>query len=161
MRCILALAIARRESEFDPGVVSGAGAQGLMQVMPATAAEVARGLGLAHDPGRVLSDPAYNATLGAAYLAELAARFDGNPVMMSAAYNAGPSRPIRWMQENGDPRTGAVDVVDWIEHIPFNETRNYVMRVTESLPVYRARLGRDPHPLPFSRELVSDTLRGQ
>lgn len=157
----LALAIARRESEFDPGVVSGAGAQGLMQVMPATAAEVARGLGLAHDAGRVLSDPAYNATLGAAYLAELAARFDGNPVMMSAAYNAGPSRPIRWMQENGDPRTGAVDVVDWIEHIPFNETRNYVMRVTESLPVYRARLGRDPHPLPFSRELVSDTLRGQ
>lgn len=157
----LALAIARRESEFDPRVVSGAGAQGLMQVMPATAAEVARGLGLEHDPGRVLADPVYNATLGAAYLAGLSTRFDGNPVMMSAAYNAGPSRPIRWMQERGDPRQGGMDVVDWIEHIPFRETQNYVMRVTESLPVYRARLGRDPHPVPFSQELVGDTLRAR
>ncbi|WP_353049798.1 lytic transglycosylase domain-containing protein [Lutimaribacter degradans] len=155
----LALAIARRESEFDPNVVSGAGAQGLMQLMPATAAEVARGLDLDHQGDRVLRDPSYNAILGNAYLGQLATRFDGNVVMVAAAYNAGPSRPIRWMQEHGDPRAGTVDMIDWIEHIPFRETRNYVMRVTESLPVYRARLGRDPHPVPFTKELVGDTLR--
>lgn len=154
----LALAIARRESEFDPAVVSGAGAQGLMQLMPATAAEMAKKLGLTHDPQQVLADPAYNARLGTAYLAHLAERFEGNVVMMAAAYNAGPSRPERWMAELGDPRQGQVDIVDWIEHLPFNETRNYVMRVSESLPVYRARLGRAPHPVPFSQELVGRTM---
>lgn len=154
----MALSIARRESEFDPNVVSGAGAQGLMQLMPATAAEVAIGLGLDHQPARVLNDPSYNAILGSAYLGELAVRFDANVIMVAAAYNAGPSRPERWMEEQGDPRKGGMDIVDWIEHIPFRETRNYVMRVSESLPVYRARLGRDPHPVPFSQELVGRTL---
>ena len=155
----LAKSIARRESEFDPGVVSGAGAQGLMQLMPGTAAEVARDLGLAHDAARVLSDWAYNARLGSGYLARLGADFGGNVVLVSAAYNAGPSRPIRWMTEQGDPRgMSAEQVVDWIEHIPFRETRNYVMRVAESLPIYRARMGRDPHPVPFSRELSGATV---
>lgn len=158
----ISLAIARRESEFDPNVVSGAGAQGLMQLMPATAAETAGELGLEHQASRVLSDWPYNATLGSAYLAKLARRFDGNITMIAAGYNAGPSRPDRWMVEMGDPRNGTVkngmDVVDWIEHIPFSETRNYVMRVSESLPVYRARLGRNPHPVPFSRELVGSTI---
>ena len=79
--------------------------------------------------------------------------------MMAAGYNAGPSRPITWMEQYGDPREGKIDVVDWIEMIPFNETRNYVMRVTESLPIYRARLGQDPHPVPFSEELVGATLQ--
>jgi soluble lytic murein transglycosylase len=77
--------------------------------------------------------------------------------MMSAAYNAGPSRPIRWAEMYGDPR-GQVDVVDWIEHIPFRETRNYVMRVTESLPIYRARLGKTPLPIRFTEELKGSTL---
>ncbi len=154
----LALAIARRESEFDPGVASGVGAQGLMQLMPATAREVAGGLGLDHDPARVFTDWRYNATLGSAYLARLARRFDGNVVMVSAGYNAGPGRPLRWMRERGDPRQGEIDVIDWIEHIPFRETRNYVMRVAESLPVYRARLGHDPLPEPFSRELVGSSV---
>ena len=81
--------------------------------------------------------------------------------MMSAGYNAGPGRPLRWMQELGDPRTGEVDVVDWIEFVPFAETRNYIMRVAESLPVYRARLGKSPHPVPFSEELVGSTLRAE
>ena len=157
----LALAIARRESEFDPAVVSGAGAQGLMQLMPATAAEMAKKLGLKHDPRQVLADPSYNARLGTAYLAHLAERFDGNVVMMAAAYNAGPSRPERWMQELGDPRQGQLDIVDWIEHLPFNETRNYVMRVSESLPIYRARMGRAPHPVPFSQELVGQTMQAK
>ncbi|KNG95060.1 tail length tape measure protein [Pseudaestuariivita atlantica] len=154
----LVLAISRRESEFDPVVVSGAGARGLMQLMPGTARDVSRDLGLPYGRDRLLSDPRYNATLGAAYLRGLAERFDGNVVMMAAGYNAGPGRPVRWMERFGDPRKGAIDVVDWIEMIPFNETRNYVMRVAESLPVYRARLGKDPHPVPFSKELVGSTL---
>ncbi|MEL6451212.1 MAG: lytic transglycosylase domain-containing protein [Pseudomonadota bacterium] len=155
------LAIARRESEFDPVVQSGVGARGLMQLMPATAAEVAAGLGRSgeHSTGRLTTDPVYNADLGATFLSQLAGRFDGNVVMMSAAYNAGPSRPIRWMSLYGDPRGRDADtIVDWIEHIPFRETRNYVMRVTESLPIYRARLGRDALPVPFSAELIGSTL---
>ncbi|EBA08221.1 lytic transglycosylase domain-containing protein [Sagittula stellata] len=154
----LVLAIARRESEFDPGVISGAGARGFMQLMPGTAREVASKVGEPYDAARLLSDPAYNATLGSTYLAGLADTFDGNVVMMAAGYNAGPSRPLRWMAEFGDPRTGAVDVIDWIEFIPFDETRNYVMRVAESLPVYRARLGKEPLPVPFSEELVGASM---
>ncbi len=153
----LALAIARRESEFDPVVRSGAGALGLMQLMPATAREVASELGLRsqHSTARLTQDPVYNATLGAQYLADLEGRFAGNIVMMSAGYNAGPSRPERWMRLYGDPRGGdLVAMIDWIEGIPFRETRNYVMRVSESLPVYRARLGKDPLPVPFSQMLL-------
>ncbi len=157
----MTLAIARRESEFDPVVQSAVGARGLMQLMPATAEEVAGDLDVldAHTTGRLTAEPAYNARLGVQYLSELAGRFDGNVVMMSAAYNAGPSRPIRWMEEHGDPREGDVHVVDWIEMIPFRETQNYVMRVTESLPVYRARLGLDPLPIPFYEELIGSTLK--
>ncbi|KUJ76538.1 tail length tape measure protein [Ruegeria marisrubri] len=156
----MVLAIARRESEFDPIVISGAGARGLMQVMPATAKTVARDLGVLgkHKTNRLTSDWKYNAQLGANYLAKLAADLDGNVVMMAAGYNAGPGRPISWMDRFGDPRAGEVDMIDWIEHIPFNETRNYVMRVAESLPVYRARLGRPALPIPFSQELVGSTL---
>lgn len=156
----MSLAIARRESEFDPNVQSGVGARGLMQIMPGTGRDVARDLGLsdAHTTERMTSDPVYNARLGATYLSQMAGRFDGNPVLMAAAYNAGPARPDRWMPLYGDPRQDQIDVVDWIEHIPFRETRNYVMRVTESLPIYRARLGRDPLPIPFSRELKGNSL---
>ncbi|WP_299966142.1 lytic transglycosylase domain-containing protein [uncultured Roseobacter sp.] len=156
----MVLAIARRESEFDPQVQSGVGARGLMQVMPATGREVATRMGRAsgHSTQRLMSDPAYNAELGATYLSGLAARFRGNVVMMSAGYNAGPGRPDRWMLAYGDPRRPEIDMIDWIEHIPFRETRNYVMRVTESLPIYRARLGLDPLPVPFSAELTGSTL---
>ncbi|NOE20541.1 transglycosylase SLT domain-containing protein [Ruegeria atlantica] len=156
----MTLAIARRESEFDPVVVSGAGARGLMQVMPATAKLVAGELGIlsGHQTGRLTTDWQYNAKLGANYLSGLAADFNGNVVMMAAGYNAGPRRPISWMERYGDPRTGEVDIVDWIETIPFSETRNYVMRVTESLPVYRARLGQPALPIPFSQELIGSSL---
>ena len=88
----------------------------------------------------------------------MAGRFEGNVVMVSAAYNAGPSRPPRWIEDYGDPRRGDIDIVDWIEMVPFRETQNYIMRVTESLPVYRARLGLTPLPLPFTQELVGSTL---
>jgi len=157
----MVLAIARRESEFDHLVISGAGARGLMQVMPATAKLVAKNLGILakHATSRLTVEWDYNAKLGANYLAGLASQFDGNVVMMAAGYNAGPRRPITWMERYGDPRDGRPDIIDWIEHIPFNETRNYVMRVTESLPVYRARLGKTPLPIPFSRELAGSTLR--
>ena len=157
----MVLSIARRESEFDPIVISGAGARGLMQVMPATAKLVAKDLGILgqHSTQRLTSEWRYNAKLGANYLAGLAGKFNGNVVMMAAGYNAGPGRPIRWMADYGDPRTGDIDMVDWIEFIPFNETRNYVMRVTESLPVYRARTGQKPLPIPFSKELTGSTLR--
>lgn len=157
----LALAIARRESEFDPDVVSGAGAQGLMQVMPGTASDVARALRLEHEAPRLLADWQYNATLGSEYLARMTELFDGNIIMISAAYNAGPARPPRWMEAFGDPRTDIADetnIVDWIEHIPFRETRNYVMRVSESLPIYRARLGKEALPQPFSRELTGRSI---
>ncbi|WP_026756869.1 lytic transglycosylase domain-containing protein [Sediminimonas qiaohouensis] len=155
----MALAIARRESEFDHRVASGAGALGLMQLLPGTASDMARALGRSdHDTRRVLDDWRYNARLGSAYLARLGWKFGGNVVMVSAAYNAGPARPPRWIDKNGDPREGGMDVIDWIEHIPFRETRNYVMRVAESLPIYRARLGRDPHPVPFSEELVGSSV---
>lgn len=151
----LALAIARRESEFDPVVTSGAGAQGLMQVMPATARAVASDLNIRYDRNRLLTDPAYNARLGTAYLDELMEIFEGNIVMVSAGYNAGPGRPIRWMAQRGDPRRDDIDIVDWIEHIPFDETRNYVMRVAESLPIYRAQLSGEVQPLTLSAELVA------
>ncbi|MCB5199855.1 lytic transglycosylase domain-containing protein [Loktanella sp. TSTF-M6] len=136
----LTLAIARRESEFYIGAGSPVGAQGLMQLMPATAREVSRELGLSYSEANLTRDWRYNAQLGAAYLAGLRERFGDSVIQVAAGYNAGPSRPATWMDERGDPRQGEVDVVDWIEHIPFRETRNYVQRVSESLPIYRARL---------------------
>ncbi|VAW02065.1 Soluble lytic murein transglycosylase precursor [hydrothermal vent metagenome] len=155
----MALAIARRESEFDFSVVSGAGAQGLMQLMPATAKKVANDLELEHESARVLRDWRYNARLGSAYLAQLAEQFEGNILLVAAGYNAGPNRSLRWIEGYGDPRKARTDAVDWIEHIPFRETRNYVMRVAESLPVYRARLGKNPLPIPFSQELSGSSVR--
>ncbi|WJY22752.1 lytic transglycosylase domain-containing protein [Fontisubflavum oceani] len=136
----LNLSIARRESEFDPGVISSAGAIGLMQVMPGTGRGQANRLGLEFSEARLLSDPAYNAVLGAGYLAYLTEEFGTNPVLLAAAYNAGPSRARAWVERFGDPRDPSVDVIDWIEAIPFNETRNYIMRVTESLAIYEAQL---------------------
>lgn len=143
----LTLSIARRESEFDHRVTSHADARGLMQVMPATGAHVARRLGIAFDEDRLTSDPAYNARLGAGYLDEMSDLFGGTLSMVAAAYNAGPGRPRRWAQDFGDPRNPAVDPVDWIEMIPFTETRNYVMRVTESLVIYRALLAGHTGPI--------------
>jgi soluble lytic murein transglycosylase len=136
----LALSVARRESEFRVDAGSPVGALGLMQLMPGTAEEVASDLGLEYSRGRLTSDWTYNATLGTQYLLGLELEFGLSPVLVAAGYNAGPGRPREWITARGDPRTGAVDIVDWIEHIPFAETRTYVQRVTESIPVYRARL---------------------
>lgn len=134
-------AIARQESTFDHRAVSHAGARGLLQLMPATARATARNHGLPFDEGRLTSDPAYNARLGAAHLGELVAEFNGSYILTFVAYNAGRSRAREWIQKYGDPRDPRVDPVDWVERIPFAETRNYVQRVMENVQVYRARLG--------------------
>ena len=149
----LALAIARRESEFNAAVVSSAGARGLMQVMPGTAKMMAQKIGVSYEPGKLTTDWQYNAQLGSAYLEGLVAEFGPSPLLVAAGYNAGPGRSRKWITEFGDPRGEGVDPVDWIEAIPFRETQTYVMRVAESLPIYRARLSGQAGPLRFSDEL--------
>jgi soluble lytic murein transglycosylase len=134
-------AIARQESAFNHAAVSSAGALGLLQLMPATAKHSASTVGLPFSKDRLTTDPAYNATLGAAHLGELFDELGGSYVMTFASYNAGRSRVYDWIKLHGDPRDPKVDVVDWIELIPFTETRNYVQRIMENMQVYRARLG--------------------
>ena len=144
----LVLGITRQESSFDSATTSPAGARGLMQLMPATATQVGRKLGLAVTPAALTADPALNLRLGTAYLADLMTQFEAASPLAIAGYNAGPNRVIEWLGANGDPRRKAIDVVDWIELIPFAETRNYVQRVTENQLIYRARLGLvAAHPL--------------
>jgi soluble lytic murein transglycosylase len=137
----LLLAMTRQESAFDPQAVSHAGARGLMQLMPATARRTAKKIKVPYNVDKLTADAQYNATLGSAHLKELLATFDGNYVLAVAAYNAGEGRVRRWMRRSGDPRTDEVDAVDWIELIPFTETRDYVQRVMGNLQVYRTRLG--------------------
>ncbi len=149
----LELSIARRESEFNPGVTSGAGAMGLMQLMPGTAKDMARRLDIAYEPGKLHDGYAYNTRLGSEYLAYLIEKFGQNPVLIAVGYNAGPGRVNQWIERYGDPRASGVDVVDWIETIPFEETQTYVMRVTESLPNYRARLTGETGEIRFTQEL--------
>ena len=146
------LGITRQESSFDPHARSGAGARGMMQLMPATAAIVARQVGVTH-AGYNLDDPDDNMTLGAAYLGQLVNQFSGSYVMAAAAYNAGPGRPNTWSAWCGDPRSTATDPVNFIECIPFSETRDYVMRVLEAMQVYRARLNRGSAPITLPNDL--------
>lgn len=137
----LVYSIARQESAFNPRAVSGAGARGLLQLMPATAKEVSRGLKLKYTKARLTSDPAYNATLGAEYLKQLLAEYNGSMIMTFAGYNAGGSRVRRWIKTYGDPRKMDTEgIVDWMESIPFSETRGYVQKIMENNQVYRARL---------------------
>lgn len=147
----LLLAIARQESNFDPRALSHAGARGLMQLMPGTARDMARETAAGYSLARLTDDPEYNLHLGSAYLAGLIDRYGGSYILAIAAYNAGPSNVSRWIRRYGDPRDEAVDAVDWIEMIPFRETRNYVQRVLENLQVYRQRL-----ELPRTEQLVLD-----
>ncbi|NOX39254.1 MAG: lytic transglycosylase domain-containing protein [Alphaproteobacteria bacterium] len=149
----LALSIARRESEMDQFIISPAGARGLMQLMPATARKVAKKLGMPYSRSRLTSDWEYNVTLGSSYLADQIEAFNGSYILAFAAYNAGPSRAKKWIKLYGDPRLDSVDQVDWIESIPFRETRNYVMRVMESVYVYRARLKGHAPKLTISKDL--------
>ncbi len=150
----LALAISRRESEFDPAAQSPAGARGLMQVMPATAQTVAKGLGEDFTTGRLTIDPPFNVRIGSTYLRDLADQFGPAVALIAAGYNAGPGRPKKWIAEFGDPRSADVDVVDWVETIPFTETRTYVMRVVEGVVIYRAQLKGEAGPVRITAELT-------
>ncbi len=138
----LILALIRQESAFRVNAKSRAKARGLMQLMPATAKKVAKDLKLHYSSVRLVTDANYNMTLGQSYLAGMIARFGGSYVLALAAYNAGPHRAKRWIKNNGDPREHDVDAIDWIEMIPFSETRNYVQRVLENLQIYRSKLAR-------------------
>ncbi|WP_347137776.1 lytic transglycosylase domain-containing protein [Paracoccus sp. SSK6] len=153
----LALSIARQESEFNPAARSPVGARGLMQVMPDTARQMAREIREPFDVARLTTDGAYNARLGAAYLAGLRNRFGASTALTASGYNAGPGRPARWLRDFGDLRRDA-DPVDWVELIPFDETRNYVMRVTEAMPVYRARILGRPAPIVPTWDLTGGGL---
>lgn len=148
-----AMAIARRESEFEPSARSHADARGLMQVLPGTAKMMAQKIGVPYEPAKLTADPAYNAKLGAAYLSGLVEEFGPSIALVASGYNAGPGRPRRWITEYGDPRRSDVDVVDWVESIPFNETRTYVMRVVEGVVIYRAKLRGSTGPVRVTAEL--------
>lgn len=136
----MVFAIARQESQFDPRAQSGVGARGLMQMMPATAQRTARRVSTSYDTDRLTSDPAYNARLGQAHLGELMEDWKGSYILAFASYNAGGGNVKKWIDAYGDPRRPEIDPVDWVERIPFTETRNYVQRVMENLQVYRNRL---------------------
>ncbi|WP_172628238.1 lytic transglycosylase domain-containing protein [Bradyrhizobium ivorense] len=134
-------AIARQESAFNPAVVSPAQAYGLMQVTPEAGRYVCKRAGIGFDLNRMKTDPVYNAMLGAAELGGLLEDYRGSYILTFAAYNAGRGSVKKWIDRYGDPRDPKVDAVDWVELIPFSETRNYVQRIMENLQVYRARFG--------------------
>jgi soluble lytic murein transglycosylase len=142
----LLMGVGRQESMFNPWVSSHAGARGLLQLIPRTAFLMARQLGLPYSPGRLIGDPDYNVRLGSHYLKTLLKHYDGEVALAVAAYNAGPRRVDEWIRLHGDPRRrDRSALIDWIELIPFDETRNYVQRVIEGRNLYRRRLASD-HP---------------
>lgn len=136
----LLLAVARQESNFDTLAVSRAGARGVMQLMPATARRVARQYRMRYSRSRLNSDPGYNVEIGRRYLKDMIKTFGGSYILAVAAYNAGPNAVRRWIRRNGDPRSGLDDPIDWIELIPYRETRDYVQRVMGNLQIFRNRL---------------------
>jgi len=140
----LVYAIARQESTFYQGDVSTAKAVGLMQVTPEAGRETAKKFGVTYDWKRLQSDSVYNVQMGAAELGDRLEGYRGSYILTFAGYNAGPGRVREWLARYGDPRDAKIDPVDWVERIPFSETRNYVERVLENLQVYRVRLGGGP-----------------
>jgi soluble lytic murein transglycosylase len=150
--------ITRQESSFDRTAVSGAGARGMMQLMPATAQEQSGKLGVGYDFGRLTSDPAYNVMLGSTYFRRLLDQWDGNYVLAVASYNAGAGNVRRWVNRFGDPRRPGADIVTWIEDIPFSETRGYVQRVLENTVVYDRMNPRSTTPRQLSHFLGKPRL---
>ncbi|MGB3455240.1 MAG: lytic transglycosylase domain-containing protein [Litorimonas sp.] len=146
-------AIARQESEFSANAISSAAAMGMMQMINATARATARKHNVRYDRDRLITDKDYGAMLGALHLNDLLEDYNGSYIMAAVAYNAGPRRVSQWIARNGDPRTGEVDPIDWVEKIPFSETRNYVMRVMENMQVYEARRNGNVAPLSIDRKL--------
>lgn len=149
----LTLGIIRQETEFNPDVISNAGARGLMQLMPSTAQKSARAAGLPYQFAALTTDATYNMKLGMVELAAGLNDWTGSYILTAAAYNAGPGNVKRWIAQNGDPRYSGVDPIDWIEEIPYSETRNYVQRVLENTQVYRNRLAGRDQPLQIVQDL--------
>lgn len=152
------LGLARQETEFNTLIVSGAGAKGLLQVMTVTAKHVCRDYKIKCDIGKLTADPAYNTMLASAYVGDRMAEFSGSYVLTLAGYNAGPGRAKQWIREFGDPRDPKVDPVDWIERIPFQETREYVAKVLANIQIYRARLGEEQAALRLEEDLNRASL---
>lgn len=149
------LAIGRQESGFDPSVRSRANARGVMQLEPSTARAISRRLGVGYDEAK-LYEPDYNMTLGSYHLGELVDHFNGSYILAAAGYNAGPSRMSQWIEQCGEPRGERADALDFIECHPLKETRDYMMRVTENMRIYRARLNGGTAPL----TATADVTRG-
>ncbi len=146
-------AIARQESEFAGNAVSHASAYGMMQMINATASATAHRHRIDYDRDRLITDRNYAAYMGALHLHDLLEDYDGSYIMAAIAYNAGPRRISQWIERNGDPRTGQIDPIDWVEKIPFSETRNYVMRVMENMQVYKARRNGNVAPVTIDQNL--------
>ena len=149
----MVIALSRQESELNAKAVSRANAYGLMQMLHPTARAQARKEGRPYRKSWLLDDPEYNARLGRDHLSDLVDRFDGSYILAIAGYNAGANRPARWIREYGDPRRGEIDPIDFIESIPFSETRNYVQRVLENTQVYRHRLSGQSEPIRLEQDL--------
>ena len=147
------LGIARQESEFNTLTLSGAGARGILQVMPVTAKHVCRDYKIKCDIPRLMKDPVYNTMMGSAYISDRMDEFTGSYVLMLAGYNAGPGRAREWIKEFGDPRDAKVDPIDWIHRIPFEETREYVQKVLSNIQIYRARLGDEANAVRLNADL--------
>ncbi len=144
--CALTHAVIRQESSFDPKATSGSGAMGLMQLVSGTAKEVAKKLNIKFGKTDLHNRPALNVRLGRHYLHKLLKKYDGSYPVALAAYNAGPGNLSRWLNEVGDPRQKNVDLIDWIEQLPFSETRDYVHRVMENHAIYLQLLQVKPNP---------------
>lgn len=140
----LLYSIARQESGFNPKIISSANALGLMQVTPEAGKYVTGKFKVPFDQKRLLQDIVYNTQVGAAELGDVLRDYRGSFILAFAAYNAGRGRVKEWLAKYGDPRDPKIDPIDWVERIPFSETRNYVQRVMENLQVYRVRFGGSP-----------------
>lgn len=149
------LGITRQETEFNKDTISGAGAKGLMQVMPITAQHVCKDHKINPcDLDRLLPDTAYNAKIASAYIGDRMREFGGSYILGLSGYNAGPGRSREWIRAFGDPRDPKMDPIDWIERIPFQETREYVSKVLSNIQIYRARLGDEANALQLDRDLL-------
>jgi len=148
----LLFAIIRQESAFNPADYSAAHAMGLMQVTPEAGRDTCKRFGCKYDVKRLKNDSPYNLQLGAAELGGVIEEYRGNYILAFAAYNAGRGRVQEWIARFGDPRDPKVDPVDWVERIPFMETRNYVQRVMENMQIYRTRFGTNA-PLTIESDL--------
>ncbi len=153
------LAIARQESEFNTKARSSARAYGIMQMINSTAKITAKRARMPYQSNWLTGDPEYATKLGAQHLNDLLIQFDGSYIMAAAAYNAGGHRVRQWNKTLGDPRTGQISPIDWIESIPFSETRNYVQRVLENQQVYRARLNNNQAELKLSHNMKYGAFR--